>query len=117
MLTTRRRYTTVSCIEGRRHAGGELGRNWAGTERAARSPAVPQTRFRWNGLDLRFDCNIATISGRLGEGRELGIETKLCELGDETLGSHFLGAAIEMIGTEILELGAVLEHVVDGREQ
>ena len=73
--------------------------------------------LRWEGLDLRFDCNIATISGRLGEGRELGIETKLCELGDETLGSHFLGAAIEMIGTEILELGAVLEHVVDGREQ
>src|SRR6516225_3460798 len=26
VLTTRRPYTTVSCIEGRRHAGGELGR-------------------------------------------------------------------------------------------
>jgi hypothetical protein len=69
------------------------------------------------GLDLHFDCNIATISGRLGEGRELDIEAKLCELGDEAFGSHFLRAAIEMIGTEILELGAVLEHVVDGREQ
>jgi hypothetical protein len=57
------------------------------------------------------------ISGGLGEGRELGIEAKLCELGDEALGSHFLGAAIEMVGTEILELRAVLEHVVDGREQ
>ena len=56
----------------------------------ARSRPCRGTRFRWEELDLRFDCNIATISGRLGEGRELGIETKLCELGDETLGSHSL---------------------------
>ena len=117
MLTTRRPYTTVSCIEGRRHAGGELGRNWAGTERAARSPAVPQTRFRWNGLDLRFDCNIATISGGLGKGREFGIEAQVCKLSDETLGPHVLRAAIEMVDTEILELHAVLEHAVDGGEQ
>ena len=90
------------------------------TEQARTSPRAPgraADAVQVEELDLRFDCNIATISGRLGEGRELGIETKLCELGDEALGSHFLGAAIEMIGTEILELGAVLEHVVDGREQ
>src|SRR5215472_15307389 len=80
-------------------------------------PAVRQTRFRWEELDLRFDCNIAIVSGRLGEGRELGIEAKLCELSDEALSPHVLRAAIEMVGTEILELGAVLEHVVDGREQ
>jgi hypothetical protein len=49
----------------------------------------------------------------LGEGSELGIEAKVCELSDEVLGTHVLGAAIEMVGTEILELRAVLEHVVD----
>ena len=38
-------------------------------------------------------------------------------LSDEALSPHVLRAAIEMVGTEILELGAVLEHVVDGREQ
>ena len=66
---------------------------------------------------MRFDCNIVTISGGLGEGRELGIEAQVCKLSDETLGPHVLRAAIEMVGTEILELRAVLEHVVDGREQ
>jgi hypothetical protein len=60
---------------------------------------------------------MATISGRLGEGSELGIEAKGCELSDQALGPHVLGAAIEMVGTEIVELRAVLEHVVDGREQ
>ena len=65
------------------------------------------------GLDLRFDCDVATISSRLGERSELGIEAKVCELSDEALGPHVLGAAIEMVGTEILKLRAVLEHVVD----
>ena len=60
---------------------------------------------------------MATISGGLGEGSEFGIEAKVCELSDQALGPHVLGAAIEMVGTEILELRAVLEHVVDGREQ
>jgi hypothetical protein len=59
-------------------------------------------------------CSVATISGCVG--RELGIETKICELGNETLGPHFLRAAIEMVGTEILELCPVLEHVVNRRE-
>ena len=68
-------------------------------------------------LDLPFDCNMATISGCLREGRELGIEAKVCELSDQALGPHVLGAAIKMVRTEILELRAVLEHVVDGREQ
>jgi hypothetical protein len=53
----------------------------------------------------------------LGEGSELGIEAKGCELSDQALGPHVLGAAIEMVGSEIVELRAVLEHVVDGREQ
>ena len=52
---------------------------------------------------------MATISGRLGEGSELGMEAKVCELIDEALGPHVLGAAIEMVGTEILELRAVFE--------
>jgi len=60
---------------------------------------------------------MATISGRLGEGSELGMEAKVCELIDEALGPHVLRAAIEMVDTEILELRAVLEHVVDGGEQ
>src|ERR1700739_278041 len=30
VLTTRKRCSTVSCTEGRRYAGGELPRNWAG---------------------------------------------------------------------------------------
>jgi len=60
---------------------------------------------------------MATISGCLREGRELGIEAKVCELSDQALGPHVLGAAIKMVRTEILELRAVLEHVVDGREQ
>src|SRR5215469_2471978 len=73
--------------------------------------------LRWEGLDLRFDCNIVTISGGLGEGRELGIEAQVCKLSDQTLGPQVLRAAIEMVSTEILELRAVLEHVVDRREQ
>jgi hypothetical protein len=64
---------------------------------------------------LRFDEH-RKISGRLGEGRELGIEAKVCELSDQALGPHVVGAAIEMVGTEILELRALLEHVVDCRE-
>ena len=60
---------------------------------------------------------MATISGRLGEGSELGIEAKVCELSNQALGPHVFGAAIEMVRTEILELRTVLEHVVDGREQ
>ena len=32
----------------------------------------------------------ALISSRLGEGRELGIEAKFCELGDEAFGPHVL---------------------------
>jgi hypothetical protein len=47
----------------------------------------------------------------LGEGRELGIEAKVCELSDEALGPHVLRAAVEMVDTEILELRTVLEHV------
>jgi hypothetical protein len=35
----------------------------------------------------------------------------------EAFGPHVLRAAVEMVDTEILELRAVLEHVVDGREQ
>ena len=46
--------------------------------------------------------------------RARSIEAELGELGDEMFGLDVLRAAIEMIGTEILELGAVLEHVVDG---
>jgi hypothetical protein len=80
-------------------------------------PAVPETRFRRGWLDLRFDCNMATISGRLGEGSELGIEAKVCELSNQALGPHVFGAAIEMVRTEVLKLRAVLEHVVNGREQ
>jgi hypothetical protein len=53
---------------------------------------------------------MATILGCLGEGRELGIEAKVCELSDQALGPHVLGAAIEMVGTEILELRAVLRR-------
>jgi hypothetical protein len=30
------------------------------------------------GEDLHFDCNMATISGRLGKGREPGVEAKFC---------------------------------------
>src|SRR5262249_21705650 len=60
---------------------------------------------------------MATISGCLGEGSELGIEAQVCELSDQALGPHVLGAAIEMVRTEILKLRAVVEHVVDGREQ
>jgi len=45
------------------------------------------------------------------------MEAKVCELIDEALGPHVLRAAIEMVDTEILELRAVLEHVVDGGEQ
>jgi hypothetical protein len=69
------------------------------------------------GEDLRFDCNIATISGRLGNGREPGVEAKFCELDDKAFGSDFLRAAIEMIGAEILQLRTVLEHVVDRRKE
>ena len=61
------------------------------------------------GLDLRFDCDVATISSRLGERSELGIEAKVCELSDQALGPHVLGAAIKMVRTEILELRAVFE--------
>jgi hypothetical protein len=39
----------------------------------------------------------------LGKGRAPGTEAKVCKLSDETLGPHVLRAAIEMIGTEILE--------------
>ena len=60
---------------------------------------------------------MAAMSSSFGEGRELGVEAKLCELVDEAFGPDFLRAAIEMIGTEILELGAVLEHLVDRREE
>jgi hypothetical protein len=42
----------------------------------------------------------------LGRGRELGIEAKVCELSDQALGLHVLGATIEMVGTEILKLRA-----------
>jgi hypothetical protein len=38
---------------------------------------------------------MGTVSGRLGEGRERGIEAKVCELSDEGLG--LLRAAIEMV--------------------
>jgi len=58
----------------------------------------------------------ALISSGFGEGRQLGIEAKFCELGDEALGPHILGAAVKVIGTEVLELGAVFDHVVDRRE-
>ena len=81
-------------------------------------PAVPQ-----EGLKGESDliC-VSTATSQQSQaawarGVELGIEAKFCELGNEALGFHVLRAAIEMIGTEILELGTVLEHVVDGREQ
>jgi hypothetical protein len=45
------------------------------------------------------------------------MEAKVCKLSEETLGPHVLRAAIEMVGTKILELRTVFEHVVDGREQ
>ena len=62
-------------------------------------------------------ATLPAISSSFGEGRELGVEAKLCELVDEAFGPDFLRAAIEMIGTEILELCAVLEHVVDRCEE
>jgi hypothetical protein len=40
--------------------------------------------------DLRFDCNIATISGRLGKGRKPSVEATLCELDDKAFGPDFL---------------------------
>jgi hypothetical protein len=58
----------------------------------------------------------ALISSGFGEGRQLGIEAKFCELGDEAFGPHVLGAAVKVIGTEVLELGAIFDHVVDRRE-
>src|SRR5215469_674409 len=42
VLTTRRPYTTVSCIEGRRHAGGELGSNGRQPARPPRDPDNPR---------------------------------------------------------------------------
>ena len=57
-----------------------------------------------------------TISSRLGKGSKLGLEAKVRELGDEPFGLQIVGATIEMGGTEILELCAVLEHVIDRRE-
>jgi transposase len=86
---------------------------WGG---ARISPHAPD-RATGTSLGCRTSCNIATISGRLGKGREIGVEAKLCELDDKAFGPDFLGAAIEMIGTEILELGTVLEHVVDRGEE
>jgi hypothetical protein len=51
-------------------------------------PAAPQEGS--GGKDLRFDCNIATISSRLGKGREPSVEAKLCELDDKAFGPDFL---------------------------
>jgi len=42
-------------------------------------------------------ATLAAISSRFGEGRELSVEAKLCELGDEPFGPHIFRAAIEMI--------------------
>ena len=86
-----------------------------GTERAARSRPCHR-RDSGRELDLSFDEH-RKISSSLGEGRELGIETKVCESSNEALGPRVLRVAVEMVGTEILELRAVLEHVADGREQ
>jgi hypothetical protein len=57
------------------------------------------------------------LATALQQKLSVGIRGKVCELSDEALGPHLLGAVIEMVGAEILELRAVLEHVVDGREQ
>jgi hypothetical protein len=94
--------------------------NYQETRRARNAPHTP-ARAKY-GVWVRglISVSIATwqqISSRLGERSELGIEAKVCELSDEALGPHVLGAAIEMVGTKILKLRAVLEHVVDGREQ
>jgi len=86
-----------------------------GVERGP-SPHAPD-RATGTSLGCRASCNIATISGRLGKGRERSVEAKLCELDDKAFGPDFLGAAIEMIGIEILELGTVLEHGVDCGEE
>ena len=86
---------------------------WART--AHTLPAVPQAQLR--RLDLLLVATSVLLSSSLGEGRELGIEAKLCELGDEAFGPDFLRATIEMIGTEILIHRPVLEHVVDRREE
>jgi hypothetical protein len=78
---------------------------------------VPEARPQ---IEKSLDVLVVTpswISSGLGEGCELGFEVKLCELGHESLGPHILRAAIEMIGTKILELRAVLEHVVDRRKE
>jgi len=53
-------------------------------------------------------ATLPAISSSFGEGRELGVEAKLRELVDEAFGPDFLRAAVEMIGTEILELCAGL---------
>jgi hypothetical protein len=55
------------------------------------SPPLPgRATGGLRGEDLRFDCNIATISGRLGKGREPSVEAKLCELDDKAFGPDFL---------------------------
>jgi hypothetical protein len=88
-------------------------RNAGGTDLSARSPAVPQTRFRWGWLDLRFDCNMATISGRFGEGSELGVEAKVGKLSDQALVFDVLvlPGAVTRMGPESRRLMGDAVHV------
>src|SRR5260221_11679654 len=81
----------------------------------ARSAATKQSiATRRDGLlRLRLTRN----SSRCGERLELDLVAELGKLSDEPLGSDFDGAVIEVSNAEVLVLGAVLEHVVDGGEQ
>jgi hypothetical protein len=52
---------------------------------------------------------LALISSGLGEGRQLGIEAKLCELADEAPSPHILGAAVEAVPRSL----CVFDRAVD----
>jgi hypothetical protein len=83
-------WLAVSCIEGRRLRRWGTPKKLHGVKRGPRRsvPAVP-TGMVAGGV-VFFGAASASVSSRLGNGREPGVEAKLCELDDKAFGPEFL---------------------------
>jgi hypothetical protein len=75
-----------------------------------KKPTYGRAKPRTSQTDLR------TSRGSRGQGRDLNFIAEVLKSGDEALGLRRFGTAVEMIWSEVMISGAILEHVVDGGE-
>src|SRR5215471_12645271 len=75
--------------------------------------AIDGKTSRRSGSSEKLTTEGVCISCCVSEGAKFDLEAELGDLGSQALGFDLGGAAVEVVGAEILVVGAVLQHVVD----